>query len=104
LSALNGSIERFQDAGAIVYGVNPASAGSHTKYVEKLRLKFPLIVDKGGRIARAFRSGWGPLVRRTVYVVSPDAKIVYAKRGAPPVEQILAAIGTAASRPPPTGR
>jgi len=35
----------------------------------------------------------GPAVRRTVYVISPDAKIVYSKHGSPPVEEILAAIG-----------
>jgi len=76
-----------------VYGVNPASEASHRRYVEKLCLRFPLIVDAGGRIARVFRSGWGPAVRRTVYVISPDAKIVYSKHGSPPVEEILAAIG-----------
>ncbi len=75
-----------------MYGVNPASDASHRKYVEKLRLKYPLIVDTGGRIARLFRCGWGPAVRRTVYVISPDSKIAYSKRGAPPVEEILAAI------------
>jgi len=92
LGALSATIERLQDAGAIVYGVNPASDISHRKYIEKLRLKFPLIVDTGGRIARAFRSGWGPMVRRTVYVISPDSKVVFAKRGAPPVDEILSVI------------
>ncbi len=92
MSALNGSYSELQDAGAIVYGVNPATDASHRKYIEKLSLKFPLIVDAGGRIARAYRAGWGPLVRRTVYVISPDLKIAFAKRGAPPVEEILAVI------------
>ncbi len=76
-----------------MYGVNPASDASHRGYVGKLRLKYPLIVDTGGRIARVFRSGWGSAVRRTVYVISPDSRITYSKRGSPPVEEILAAIG-----------
>jgi peroxiredoxin Q/BCP len=93
LSALNASLARLRGAGAIVYGVNPASDARHRRYAAKLRLGFPLIVDTGGRVARAFLAGWGPLVRRTVYVISPDSRIVFAKRGAPPVEEILAAIG-----------
>ncbi|MBA3974686.1 MAG: hypothetical protein C0504_10790 [Candidatus Solibacter sp.] len=83
---------RLQNAGAIVYGVNPADQASHRTYAEKLKLSFPLIVDTGGRVARAFRSGWSSVIRRTVYVVSPDGRIAYSKRGTPPVEQILDAI------------
>jgi peroxiredoxin len=75
-----------------VYGVNPASDTRHKLYAEKLKLSFPLIVDTGGRLARAYRSGWASLVRRTVYVVSPDGRIAYSKRGSPPVDELLAAI------------
>jgi peroxiredoxin len=75
-----------------VYGVNPANEASHKLYAEKLKLSFPLIVDTGGRVSRAFRSGWASVVRRTVYVISPDGRIAYSKRGAPPVEEILSAI------------
>lgn len=75
-----------------MYGVNPASDASHKSYAEKLKLSFPLIVDAGSRIARAYRSGWASVVRRTVYVVSPDGRIAFSKRGSPPVEEILDAI------------
>ena len=75
-----------------MYGVNPAGEASHKLYAEKLKLSFPLIVDTGGRVARAFRSGWASVVRRTVYVLSPEGLIVYSKRGNPPVEEILSAI------------
>lgn len=75
-----------------MYGVNPADRTSHKNYAEKLKLSFPLIVDTGGRVARAYRSGWASVVRRTVYVISPDGRIVFSKRGAPPVEELLAAI------------
>jgi len=90
---MNASLARLQDAGAIVYGVNPASDATHRRFVDNRRLEVPWIVDTGGGGARAFLAGWGPLVRRTVYVISPDSKIAFAKRGAPPVEEILAAIG-----------
>jgi thioredoxin-dependent peroxiredoxin len=83
----------FAAAGAVVYGVNPASAERHRLFLEKLELPFPLIVDKGGRVARVFRSGVGPITRRTVYVIAPDGRIAFARRGAPPAEEILAVIG-----------
>ena len=81
-----------------MYGVNPASDESHRRYVEKLNLRFPLIVDTGGRVARAFRAGWAGVTRRTVYVISPDSRIVFSERGTPAVNAILAAIAHWAER------
>ena len=89
---MNAAYARLQEAGAIVYGVNPASGASHKSYAEKLKLGFPLIVDAGCRIARAYRSGWASVVRRTVYVISPGGRIAFSKRGSPAVDEILAAI------------
>jgi len=92
LGALRDSWKSLQDAGAVVYGVNPASDSSHKRFVEKLCLPFPLIVDAGGRVARAFKSGWGRLVRRTVYVLAPDGRVAYSRRGMPPVRDLLDSI------------
>ncbi len=89
----------FSAAGAVVYGVNPASAERHRLFLEKLELPFPLIVDKGGRVARVFRAGVGPMVRRTVYVIGPDGRIVFSQRGAPPVEEMLKVIQAGSERP-----
>lgn len=76
----------------MVYGVNPASAESHAAFAARLALPFPLLVDEGGRIARAWRAGLWRIVRRTVYVVTPEGRIGAAWRGDPPVEDILRAI------------
>lgn len=76
----------------MVYGVNPARAESHARFAERLALPFPLLVDEGGRIARAWRAGFWRLVRRTVYVVAPDGTVAAAWRGDPPVDEILRAI------------
>lgn len=89
----------FAAAGAAVYGVNPASAARHRGFLEKLKLPFPLIVDQGGRVARVFRAGFGPLIRRTVYVIDPEGRIAFARRGAPAVEEILAVIRPGAESP-----
>jgi len=76
-----------------VYGVNPAPASSHARFAEKLSLPFPLLVDPGGRIARVYRSGFWRIVRRTVYVISPEGTIAAAWRGDPPVDALLRALG-----------
>jgi peroxiredoxin len=81
-----------EDAGAVVYGVNPAAGASHARFLRKLSLPFPLLVDPGGRIAWRYRAGLWLLVRRTVYVISPAGAVAAAWRGTPPVEAILAAI------------
>lgn len=88
----------FAAAGAVVYGVNPASAERHRLFLEKLSLPFPLIVDKGGRVARVFRAGFGPVVRRTFYILDPQSRIAFARRGAPPVEEMLAVIQQGSAR------
>lgn len=75
-----------------MYGVNPSSQRSHRRFAQEQSLPFPLLVDQGARIARAYRCGFWRIVRRTVYVIGPQGRIVFARRGAPSPEQILAAL------------
>lgn len=76
------------------FGVNPAGADSHWKYAEKMGFNFPLLSDGDRSIARAYQAlkddGHG--IIRTVYVVTRDGKIAFAQRGAPPVDEIVAAV------------
>jgi peroxiredoxin Q/BCP len=39
---------------AVVYGVNPGSAESHKKFIDKNRLELPLLVDEGQEVARLY--------------------------------------------------
>lgn len=80
----------LQSAGAVVYGVNPSSQSSHLRFAKKHSFPFPLIVDQGARIARAYRSGFWLIVRRTVYIVGPDGIILFARRGKPSPAELLA--------------
>lgn len=82
--------QSLKSAGAVVYGVNPSSETSHQRFAKKHSFLFPLIVDKGARIARAYRSGLWLLVRRTVYIIGPDGAIVFARRGKPSPSELLA--------------
>jgi peroxiredoxin Q/BCP len=78
-----------QAAGVLVFGVNPAGARKHTGFREKYHLPFPLLVDKGQRIAALYHAN-GLIVKRTVYLIGPDGTILFARRGAPKPAEVLA--------------
>ncbi len=85
--------DRWEEARArdtLVFGVNPQSAASHEKFRERRALPFPLLVDPGSRVARAYRAG-GPIIRRTVYLIGKSGDIRFARRGQPSPGEVLAA-------------
>jgi peroxiredoxin Q/BCP len=75
---------------ALVFGVNPGNARSHSEFRERQRLPFPLLVDRGRKVASLYRAN-GLAVKRTVYLVGKDGVIRYAKRGKPPADEVLRA-------------
>jgi len=79
-----------RDRNALVFGVNPQSAASHQRFQKKFTFPFPLLVDEGRLVAALYKAG-GLIVRRTVYLIGPDGLIRYARRGKPPVSEVLAA-------------
>jgi peroxiredoxin Q/BCP len=77
--------------GAEVFGVNPGNAGSHVKFRQKFHFPFPLLVDRGQTVATLYHCN-GLIVKRTVYLVGPDGKIRFARRGMPPPADVLAGV------------
>ena len=75
----------------MVYGVNPGSMDSHAAFAAKYRFPFPLLSDEGGKLARLYHAG-GRLVRRTVYLIGPDRRILFARRGTPTTAEVLGAL------------
>jgi peroxiredoxin Q/BCP len=86
---------KFKKAGIRPFGVNPAGVAGHASYVEKFAFNFPLLSDPNRAIAEAYAAlkedGRG--IQRTVYVIGRDGKVRFAQRGAPPVDDIVAAVG-----------
>jgi len=76
--------------GVEVFGVNPNSATKHGKFRQKFHFPFPLLVDSGQKVAELYHCN-GLIVKRTVYVIGPDGKIRFAKRGMPAPAEVLAA-------------
>jgi peroxiredoxin Q/BCP len=100
LCAARDDAERYEAAGIAVFGVNNGSAGSHRRFSEKYKLRTPLLVDDGLRVAGAYDAavGFGALriIKRTVVGISPEGKVVYYRRGMPATDEILAAVSAPA--------
>jgi thioredoxin-dependent peroxiredoxin len=84
------SWEAVRARGVEVFGVNPQSAPSHTRFRGKFQFPFPLLVDKGRQLAKLYLAS-GLIVKRTVYLIGPDGVIRFARRGMPLPSEVLAA-------------
>jgi thioredoxin-dependent peroxiredoxin len=89
LCQLRDNWDRLRSTGVAVFGVNPQSANSHKSFRNKQSLPFPLLVDKGQKIAELYHAN-GLFVKRTVYLIGPDGKIRFGRRGMPTPDQVLA--------------
>ena len=72
----------------MVYGVNPQSAEKHARFRSKYQFPFPLLVDAGQRIAKAYHAH-GPIVKRTVYLIGRDGDVLFAQRGMPSPDEVM---------------
>lgn len=79
-----------RERGVEVFGVNPQSAPKHQKFRGKFHFPFALLVDKGQKVAELYHAN-GLIVKRTVYLIGPDGKIRFARRGMPKPSEVLAA-------------
>ncbi|MEQ8821771.1 MAG: peroxiredoxin [Sumerlaeia bacterium] len=85
----------FEKEDVAVLAINPADGASHARFKAEYDLPFPLLVDPGGEVAKAYMSqGVFGINRRTVYAVGPDGRIVFAERGRPTPARILQAIAS----------
>jgi peroxiredoxin Q/BCP len=73
----------YQAHGIAILGVSTDDARSHQKFAQKLQLPFPLLVDEGAKVARAY-GVYGPKkfmgkeyngIHRTTFVIDPEGKI-----------------------------
>ena len=81
-----------QGQNIVIFGINPQSAESHREFRERYHFPFPLLVDSEQSVAKLYNADGG-MVNRTVYLVGPNGKIRYARRGMPRPEEVLTAAG-----------
>jgi thioredoxin-dependent peroxiredoxin len=88
---------------AVLLGVSPDSAKSHTKFIEKFSLPFDLVVDEDKAIAKAYgvwvkKSMYGREymgVARSTFVIGKDGKIARVFEKVTPkghADEVLAAL------------
>ena len=91
MAALEADRKDFEKLHADSIAINPASAAAHASYCDKKGFSFPILSDPGREVARlydALKLG-GLLIQRTVYVVAPDGKIIFAEQGMPADQSML---------------
>jgi len=78
--AFRDGITRFEQVGAVVLGCSIDSSDSHREFIKKYGLPFPLLLDHGKSIARAYGAANGiPILgldSRITYVIDTDGKIL----------------------------
>jgi thioredoxin-dependent peroxiredoxin len=92
LCEIRDSYSAFAAKDAVVFGINPAGKNSHTKFSGHNNFQFPLLMDEGNKTAKKYEANGFIMNKRTVYVIDKSGKIIYAQRGKPPVQEILASI------------
>lgn len=73
----------YQGKEAVVLGVSTDDAKSHTKFIDKFSLPFPLLVDQGGEVASRFgvyglkkfmgKEYMG--ITRSTFIIGPDGNL-----------------------------
>jgi peroxiredoxin Q/BCP len=92
----------FLKKGCVVLGVSPDNAKSHTKFIEKFSLPFPLLSDTDKKISEAYhvwveKSMYGKKymgVERSTFVIDPAGKLKAIYRKVKPAEHIADILAT----------
>ena len=83
LCAVRDSWKSFLEKQTVVFGINGQSEASHAKFKDKYQFPFPLLVDSGKQVSKAYNTNGLLFITRTVYLIGKDGKIRFAKRGMP---------------------
>ncbi len=94
LCAFRDEFPRFEAVDTIVFGINPADAESHQKFIDKNGFPFELIVDQKRQIARNYDALMllGYVVNRTVIAINKEGRVVFYERGYPTNDAIIGAL------------
>jgi thioredoxin-dependent peroxiredoxin len=83
----------YEKLGVTILGVNPADSQSHADFIEHHKYQFDILVDKEKEIINSFGvmgSLYGrPHIKRGVFLIGPDKKILYRFWGQQDNEKII---------------
>jgi len=78
--AFRDQFEAFEDAEALIIGINAQSVESHLKFAKKHNLNFTLLSDKGNSVRKLFgvpSNLFGLIPGRVTYLINKEGKIIY---------------------------
>jgi peroxiredoxin Q/BCP len=88
------TFERFQDHGAVIYGVSRDSYDSHASFAEEYELPYPLLIDANGAVLEKY----APLTVRATeypritYVIDREGVVRAVIEGVTPEEHVTQAL------------
>jgi len=87
-------IEKFKRAEVQPFGVNFAGVDSHERYASRLKLPFPLLSDPDRVACAAYGAlkADGQKIQRSVVLVDRGGEVLFAARGAPGADEVLAVL------------
>lgn len=87
---------KFEQADAIVFGVNHADADSHKRFSHKYNFPFPLLIDADKKVSKKYgaikKLFLATVIKRTVVAIGKDGIIKFYRHGMPKNTEILKAI------------
>lgn len=93
LCSFRNNRQQYDKLNAVILGINPAPLEQHDRFSKRQGFDFPLISDRDKMIKRLYEVGtflFGQ--RRTVYVIGRDGRIRFARKGNPPLDEIMEAL------------
>ena len=69
--------QQYQDKDMVVFGVSMDDQASHKAFKEKYGLPFQLLVDKDGKLTKAYDVDGGGYSKRVTYIIGAEGKISY---------------------------
>ena len=77
--ALSDFIVKIRELGACVVGISTDDVRSHARFAKKYTLRFPLLADTDGEVAKAYNSLWRlpffKIAKRHTFIISPDSRV-----------------------------
>jgi thioredoxin-dependent peroxiredoxin len=87
MQAFQADLDAFEALGAQVLGVSGDTVETHRRFAEQHGIRFPLIADADGKIARKYPGG------RVTYVIDRAGIVRFVMKGMPDNERLLEALG-----------
>ena len=99
MSGLRDQQAQFNDLSAQVLGVSLDDLDTQTKFALSLKLSFPLLSDKGGKAATAYRVKGALWANRTTFVIDETGRITAIMEGKDAIDPSAAVAACKAKSP-----